>query len=129
MKWGMKGCGWQVVADFLAASEKGLIKVARHLLDLWADVADKKIAQPCWCCSDRQTECYPHDALLRFQTHNVSWPLARVVSRLAVQIPSFEEAGDNLAEDYHVHLAQETVRKSPRQRGQRFCNRGTNSGV
>jgi len=84
-----KGRRSSVVKQALLQKLPGLIKVARHLLDLWADVADKKIAQPCWCCSDRQTECYPHDALLRFQTHNVSWP-----------------------------LAQETVRKSPRQRGQ-----------
>ena len=121
---------------------QGLIKVARHLLDLWAQVADKKIARPdcptCgvpmrhrglvktdvvttvggvtyrrprWRCNDCQTECYPHDAMLRFQSHGVSWAVAKVVSRLAAQIPSLEEASKNFEEDYGVHLAKETVRQ------------------
>src|SRR5262245_5197294 len=37
------------LVDFGAAEvglRQGLIKVARHLLDLWAQVADKKIARP-----------------------------------------------------------------------------------
>jgi Uncharacterised protein family (UPF0236) len=121
---------------------QGLIQVARHLLDLWAHVADKKIARPScptcgvpmrhrglpktevvttvgevtyrrprWRCHDCQEECYPHDAMLRFQTHGVSWAVAKVVSRLAAQIPSLDEAGQNFEEDYGVHLAKETVRQ------------------
>lgn len=120
----------------------GLIKVARQLLDLWADVADKKIARPScpscgvpmrnrglvktdvvttvgdvtyrrprWRCDDCQRECYPHDAALRFQTHGVSWATAKVVSRLAAQIPSIDEAAKNFEEDYDVHFAKETVRQ------------------
>jgi Uncharacterised protein family (UPF0236) len=120
----------------------GLIKVARHLLDLWAHVADKKVARPCcprcgvpmrhrglvktdvvttvggvryrrprWRCGDCQQECYPHDAVLRFQAHGVSWAVAKVVSRLAAQIPSIDEAGKNFEEDYAVHLAKETIRQ------------------
>lgn len=120
----------------------GLIQVARHLLDLWAQVADKKIARPScprcgvpmrhrglvktavvttvggvtyrrprWRCSDCQMECYPHDSMLRFQTHGVSWAAAKVVSRLAAQIPSLEEAGKNFEDDYGVHLAKETIRQ------------------
>jgi hypothetical protein len=120
----------------------GLIKVARHLLDLWAHAADRKIARPScpscgvpmrhrglvktdvvtavgdvtyrrprWRCSDCQKESYPHDAVLRFQTHGVSWAAAKIISRLAAQIPSLEEAGKNFEEDYDVHLAKETVRQ------------------
>jgi len=121
---------------------QGLMKVARHLLDLWTQVADKKIARPgcpsCgvpmrnrgllktevvttvggvtyrrprWRCSDCQKECYPHDTVLRFQSHGVSWAVAKVVSRLAAQIPSLDEAGKNFEEDYGVHLAKETIRQ------------------
>lgn len=66
--------------------------------------------RPRWRCQTCQEESYPHDAVLRFSTHNVSWPLAKVCSRLAAQLSSFEEAGDNLAEDYRMHLAKETIR-------------------
>lgn len=133
------------LVDFDAAEielRQGLIKVARHLLDLWAQVADKKIARPScsacgvpmrhrglvktdvvttvgdvtyrrprWRCHDCEKECYPHDAVLRFQTHGVSWAVAKVVSRLAAQIPSLEEAGNNFEEDYGVHFAKETIRQ------------------
>jgi hypothetical protein len=133
------------LVDFDAAETElrhGLIKVARHLLDLWAHTADKKIARPCcqvcgvpmrhrglvktevvttvgdvtyrrprWRCADCKKESYPHDVLLRFQSHGVSWAAAKVVSRLAAQIPSLEEAGKNFEEDYDVHLAKETIRQ------------------
>lgn len=73
-------------------------------------VGEVNYRRPRWRCEACGEECYPHDAMLRFLTHNVSWPLAKVCSRLAAQIPSFDEAGDNLAEDYRVHLAKETIR-------------------
>jgi hypothetical protein len=66
--------------------------------------------RPRWRCETCGQECYPHDGVLRFLTHNVSWPLAKVCSRLAAQIPSFEDASENLAEDYRMHLAKETIR-------------------
>src|SRR5204863_1945102 len=62
----------------------------------------------------------PHDELLRFLTHGVSWPLAKVCSRLSAQIPSFEDARDNLQEDYRVHLAKETVREIAEAAGNRI---------
>lgn len=132
------------LVDFAQAETQlrdGLLRVAKHLLDLWGHVADVQVARPgcptCgvpmrhrglpetgvvttlgdvsyrrprWRCQGCGAECYPHDAVLRFQTHNVSWPLAKVCSRLAAQIPSFDEAADTLAEDYRVHLAKETLR-------------------
>jgi len=73
-------------------------------------VGEVSYRRPRWRCETCGEESYPHDALLRFLTHNVSWPLAKVCSRLAAQIPSFDEAGDNLAQDYRVHLATETIR-------------------
>lgn len=73
-------------------------------------VGDVSYRRPRWRCDSCQEECYPHDAMLRFLTHNVSWPLAKVCGRLAAQIPSFEDASDSLAEDYRVHLAKETIR-------------------
>src|SRR5262249_50073537 len=64
--------------------------------------------RPRWRCDACQQECYPHDSVLRFLTHAVRWPLAKVCGRLAAQIPSFDDAGDSLAE---VHLAKETIRR------------------
>jgi hypothetical protein len=132
------------LTDFAQAEmhlRDGLVKVARHLLGLWGQVADRTIARPAcprcgvpmrhrglpetgvvttvgdityrrprWRCEDCGEECYPHDALLRFGTHGVSWPLAKVCSRLAAQIPSFDDCADTLAEDYRMHLAKETIR-------------------
>jgi hypothetical protein len=120
---------------------QGLLKVAQHLLEKWAQVADRTVQRPCcpqckvpmrhkgrlpgsmvttlgevrflrprWRCADCGHECYPHDAILCFLEHQVSWALAKVASRMAVQLGSFEEARDTLKEDYGVPLAKETVR-------------------
>jgi hypothetical protein len=74
--------------------------------------------RPRWRCADCKTECYPHDALMCFLKHNVSWALAKVISRLAAQLGSFEEASVTLEEDYGVHLAKETVREVAEVAGQ-----------
>jgi hypothetical protein len=66
--------------------------------------------RPRWRCQECHEESYPHDAVLCFLEHRVSWTLAKVASRLAAQLASFEEARDTLEEDYDVHLAKETVR-------------------
>lgn len=66
--------------------------------------------RPRWRCQECQEERYPHDDVLCFLEHRLSWTLAKVASRLAAQLASFEEARDTLEEDYHVHLAKETVR-------------------
>ena len=73
-------------------------------------VGEVDYQRPRWRCQECQEECYPHDAVLCFLEHRVSWTLAKVASRLAAQLASFEEARDTLEEDYHVHLAKETVR-------------------
>jgi hypothetical protein len=67
--------------------------------------------RPRWRCQACAAECYPHDAALCFLGHRVSVALAKVASRLAAQLGSFEEARDTLAADYGVHLAKETVRE------------------
>src|SRR4051812_23956018 len=67
--------------------------------------------RPRWRCEDCHQDCYPHDAVLCFFEHRLSWALAKLASRMAAQLGSFEEARDTLREDYHVHLAKETVRR------------------
>jgi hypothetical protein len=82
-------------------------------------VGDVSYRRPRWRCETCATESYPHDEVLRFLNHRVSWPLAKVCSRLAAQLPSFEEARDNLKEDYGVPLATETVREVAEAAGQK----------
>ena len=74
-------------------------------------VGEVRYRRPRWRCEGCGEERYPHDEVLRFLNHNVSWPLAKVCSRLAAQIPSLEEASTTLSDDYRgVHLAKETIR-------------------
>lgn len=74
--------------------------------------------RPRWRCEDCAQECYPHDAVLCFLEHRVSWALAKVASRMAAQLGSFEEARDTLQDDYGVHLAKETIREVAEAAGQ-----------
>jgi hypothetical protein len=74
--------------------------------------------RPRWRCQECHAEGYPHDAVVCFLEHRVSWALAKVASRMAAQLSSFEEARDALQEDYHVHLAKETVRDVAEDAGQ-----------
>jgi hypothetical protein len=74
--------------------------------------------RPRWRCQECQEERYPHDDVLCFLEHRVSWTLAKVASRLAAQLASFEEARDTLKEDYDVPLAKETVRDVAEEAGQ-----------
>ena len=76
--------------------------------------------RPRWRCTGCGTECYPHDRALRFGGHAASWALARVVSRLAADVPSFAGARGALEEDYRVHLATETVRTLAEEAGGRL---------
>lgn len=64
--------------------------------------------RPRWRCERCHQECHPHDAVIRFLNHSVSWPLAEVASRLGAQGP-FEQGRDNLLADYGVHLAKQTI--------------------
>src|SRR5437762_2712434 len=81
-------------------------------------VGEVEYRRPRWRCEECQEECYPHDGVLCFLEHRVSWALAKVASRMAAQLSSFEEARDTLQEDYHVHLAKETVRDVAEDAGQ-----------
>jgi hypothetical protein len=76
--------------------------------------------RPRWRCEGCGQECYPHDQVLCFLKHTVSWGLAKIISRMAAQLGSFEEARDTLAEDYGVRLAKETVRDVAEAAGQRL---------
>lgn len=92
---------------------KGLLKAT-----VVTTLGEVPYRRPRWRCEDCNEDCYPHDDVLCFLKHNVSWALAKVVSRLAAQLGSFEEARDTLAEDYGVHLAKETVRAVAEAAGQ-----------
>jgi len=81
-------------------------------------VGEVAYRRPRWRCADCNQECYPHDAVLCFLEHRVSWVLAKIASRMAAQLASFEEARDTLQEDYGVHLAKETVRDIAEEAGQ-----------
>jgi hypothetical protein len=82
-------------------------------------LAEIQYRRPRWRCEQGcGTECYPHDTVLCFLVHGISWALAKVISRLAAQLGSFEEAGVTLEEDYGVHLAKETVREVAESAGQ-----------
>jgi hypothetical protein len=89
----------------VAMRHRGLVET-----DVTTTVGAVSYRRPRWRCQECGEECYPHDGPLRFLGHRVSWPLAKVCSRLAAQIPSFDDAADSLAEDYGVHLAKETIR-------------------
>lgn len=96
----------------------------RHKGLLQTSVLTTLGAMPCrrprWRCADCGVDCYPHDAVLCFLKHEVSWALAKVIGRLAAQSGSFAEARDTLEEDYGVHLAKETVRQVAEAAGQRL---------
>lgn len=132
-----------------ASLRDGMLKVAQHFLEKWADVADLAVQRPCcpkcgvpmrnkgrtpssvmttlgevayrrprWRCRECGEERYPHDGVLCFLEHRISWPLAKIISRMAAQAGSFQEARDNLQEDYRVHLATETIRDVSEAAGQ-----------
>lgn len=81
-------------------------------------LAEVEYRRPRWRCEECGVNCYPHDAVLCFLEHTVSWALAKVISRQAALLGSFEEAADTLEEDYGVHLAKETVRQVAEAAGQ-----------
>jgi hypothetical protein len=67
-----------------------------------------RFRRPRWRCQGCGRDSYPHDQTSRFLGHGVSWPLAKVIARLAAQVP-FEQARDNVEADYGLHLAKQTV--------------------
>ena len=118
---------------------QGALAAARLLLAAWGRTADPAVARPdcphCrlpmrhkgykagkalttlggvafrrprFRCAACGAECYPHDERLRFLGHAVSWPPAEALGRHAAQVP-FEQARDNVAADYGVRLAKQTV--------------------
>jgi hypothetical protein len=90
-------------------------RLAASMVTTLGEVAYRR---PRWRCADCQQERYPHDEVLCCLGHRVSWALAKVASRMAAQLGSFEEACDTLEEDYHVHLAKETIRDVAERAGQ-----------
>jgi hypothetical protein len=106
---------WSEVADAKAATPEceACQEPMRHkgyiegpLVTTLGSVRVRRVRFRCEYC---QQECYPHNERLRFRGHAVSWPLAKVISRLGAQLP-FEQARRSLQADYRVrvskHLAQ-----------------------
>jgi hypothetical protein len=73
-------------------------------------VGSVRFRRPRYRCDDCSRDSYPHDRILRFLGHGVSWPLAKVISRNAAQVP-FEQARDNVEADYGVHLSKQTIER------------------
>lgn len=129
---------------------QGTIRIAGKLLQCWIEVAERKLAIPkCPSCKIKMRhrglrECtlvttlgevkykrpryvcekcgkgvYPHDATAKFLAHGVSQSLAQVIARLGSDRP-FEQAADDLAEDYYQKLTPQTVRKVTEDAGVRM---------
>lgn len=105
---------WAAVADTRSARpscpkcgvpmrHKGLERIR-----VTTTLGDIDFRRPRWNCAGCQQTSYPHDDQLLFLGHAVSWPLAKVVSRLGAQF-AFGDGRDNLREDYGVRLAKQTL--------------------
>jgi hypothetical protein len=73
-------------------------------------------------CEQCGCEQYPHDERLRFLGHAVSWPLAKVMGRLGAQLP-FEQARQNLAEDYGVSVSKHLLQQVCEEAGATILDR------
>lgn len=120
---------------------RGTIGIACKLLQCWVEVAEKKLdvpkcskcqvnmrhrglrectivttigevtyRRPRYICEKCGQTVYPHDATAKFLAHGVSQSLAQVIARMGADRP-FEQAAEYLAEDYYLHLSNQTVRK------------------
>lgn len=86
---------------------------------LVTSVGDIRCRRPRYRCETCGSDCYPHDASLRFQGYPVTPRLAKVVSRLCAQLP-FGQARANLKADYPVTLAKQTMTDIAEAAGQRI---------
>jgi hypothetical protein len=86
-------------------------------LALLSTVGLIRCRRPRYRCQTCGTECYPHDATLRFRRHPVTLRLAKVISRLTAQLP-FAQARQNLVADYPVKLAKQTMTDIVEEAGQ-----------
>jgi len=120
---------------------EGVLKLGRRMLQEWGERADSGSQRPCcekcqqemrhkgysectlattlgdvhirrvrFRCEACGQERYPQDAGLRFAGRSVTWRLAKVISRLGAQLP-FEQAQQNLYEDYRVRVCKQTVQQ------------------
>lgn len=132
---------------------RGVLQLGRELLQSWSEVARGQVAAPqCEECQERMRhkghvagplvttlgsvrvrrvrfrcehcgrEHYPHDERLRFLGHAVSWPLAKVMGRLGAQLP-FEQARQNLADDYGVHVSKHLLQQVCEEAGAAILDR------
>lgn len=75
--------------------------------------------RPRYRCTVCGREFYPHDAAIRFLSHGVSVPLARVIARMGAD-GAFERAAENLAEDYQVHVGKQLVEQVTEDAGRKI---------
>jgi Transposase len=75
---------------------------------LTTTLGDLEVRRARFRCEHCGAERYPQDECLRFRGHALSWPLAKVVSRLGAQLP-FAQACGNLWADYGVSLSKQTA--------------------
>jgi hypothetical protein len=75
---------------------------------LMTTLGDLDVRRARFRCEHCGAERYPQDERLRFRGHALSWPLAKVVSRLGAQLP-FAQACGNLRVDYGVSLSKQTA--------------------
>jgi hypothetical protein len=132
---------------------RGVLQLGRAILQSWSETAQAQTEAPqCAECADgmrhkgyvvgplvttlgsvrvrrarfRCEQCgreqYPHDTRLRFLGHAVSWPLAKVMGRLGAQLP-FEQARQNLAEDYGVQVSKHLLQQVCEQAGAAILDR------
>jgi hypothetical protein len=73
-------------------------------------LGDVQCRRPRRRCDRCEVELYPHDALLRFAGHAVSWPLAKIIARLMAWMPG-EQVQTVLRVDHHVELSKQTIQE------------------
>lgn len=77
------------------------------LVTTLGSISIRRVRYRCETCGrDR----YPQDEHLRFGGRSVTWRLAKVISRLGAQLP-FEQAQENLYEDYRVRVCKQTMQQ------------------
>ena len=120
---------------------EGVLKLGRRMLQEWGERVEGSSQRPCcpkceqemrhkgyadctlattlgpvhirrvrYRCEACGQERYPQDERLRFASRSVTWRLAKIISRLGAQLP-FEQAQQNLYEDYRVRVCKQTVQQ------------------
>jgi len=90
-------------------------RVSRTLVTILGSIGITRPRRRCDCCGK---EAYPLDDVLCFESHGVSWRVARSVSRLASLLPSYDLTRQLLAEDYGIELSKHSIEQITFRAGQ-----------